>query len=270
MKTLKYLIFFIFVLLFAYDAYSQNVITKPTPDKKTTPNTQTSPANKFTLKICPNLKCRLKIDGIDNGIVETDGVKKVYLNKGTFLITAISTENPLDKISEEYNVSEVNVQKLYKIDLLSERNKRIAQEQAAKQTAKADSIAKVEAQQVLIRKAKADSIAKEEFIALLNKIGTNMIFVQGGTFTMGCTDEQGSDCPVYEKPSHSVTLNNFYISKYEVTQKQWKAIMGINPSSFTGCDDCPVESVSWDDVQEFITKLNKLTGKVYRLPTEAE
>ena len=96
-----------------------------------------------------------------------------------------------------------------------------------------------------------------------------MVFVQGGTFTMGCTSEQGSDCFEDEKLAHQVTLSDFYIGKYEVTQAQWRAVMGTNPSYFTG-DNLPVEQVSWNDVQEFITKLNSLTGKRYRLPTEAE
>ena len=100
---------------------------------------------------------------------------------------------------------------------------------------------------------------------------TEMVFVQGGTFTMGCTDEQGSDCDDNEKPAHQVTLSDYYIGKYEVTQGLWKKVMGSNPSYFNNCgDDCPVERVSWDDCQEFISKLNQLTGKHYRLPTEAE
>jgi formylglycine-generating enzyme required for sulfatase activity len=94
----------------------------------------------------------------------------------------------------------------------------------------------------------------------------DMVLVKGGTFTMGC---KGSKCTKEEKPQHSVTVGDFYIGKYEVTQKQWVQVMGRNPSIFNG-DDLPVEKVSWNDVQEFIGKLNALTGKNYRLPTEAE
>lgn len=97
-----------------------------------------------------------------------------------------------------------------------------------------------------------------------------MVFVEGGTFIMGCTAEQGKYCEDNEKPPHKVTLNSYYIGQYEVTQAQWKAIMGNNPSSFKDCDDCPVEQVSWDDIQIFLQKLNEKTGKKYRLPTEAE
>lgn len=93
----------------------------------------------------------------------------------------------------------------------------------------------------------------------------DMVLVKGGTFLMGCNDDHNN-----EEPVHSVNLNDFYIGKYEVTQKQWRDVMRINPSSFFGCDDCPVEEVNWNDVQKFIIKLNQKNGKNYRLPTEAE
>jgi formylglycine-generating enzyme required for sulfatase activity len=97
-----------------------------------------------------------------------------------------------------------------------------------------------------------------------------MVRVEGGTFTMGCISEQGGDCYDSEKPTHQVTVSGFQMGKYEVTQAQWRVVMGNNPSHFSGCDDCPVENVSWNDVQAYISKLNQQTGKKYRLPTEAE
>jgi len=84
---------------------------------------------------------------------------------------------------------------------------------------------------------------------------------------MGCTD---GDCAERELPTREVKLSSFKIAKYPVTQKQWKIVMRTNPSYYQGSDDLPVEYVSWNDVQTFITKLNALTGKNYRLPTEAE
>jgi formylglycine-generating enzyme required for sulfatase activity len=89
---------------------------------------------------------------------------------------------------------------------------------------------------------------------------------------MGCTGEQRGDCYDWEKPSHQVTVSDFYIGKYEVTQKEWREVMGSDPQElrFKGCDNCPVERVSWEDIQQFLAKLNAKTGKVYRLPTEAE
>ncbi len=106
--------------------------------------------------------------------------------------------------------------------------------------------------------------------AVLDRLVSNMVYVEGGTFTMGATSEQGSDADSDEKPAHSVTLSSYYIGKYEVTQAEWKAVMGSNPSNFTGDDNLPVECVSWNDCQEFIKKLNAKTGLKFRLPTEAE
>ena len=113
-----------------------------------------------------------------------------------------------------------------------------------------------------------------------------MVYVEGGTFTMGATSEQGSDAYSDEKPAHSVTLSSYYIGQTEVTQELWEAVMGENPSWFNGYGNSkydsshsenygtnlnrPVEYVSWDDCQEFIRKLNQKTGKNFRLPTEAE
>ena len=107
-------------------------------------------------------------------------------------------------------------------------------------------------------------------ILFLKKKG--FIKVSGGTFTMGCTSEQGDDCFDSEKPSHQVTVSTFYMGKYEVTQKLWREVMGSDPEelNFKGCDNCPVERVSWNDIQDFIAKLNEKTGKTFRLPTEAE
>ena len=105
----------------------------------------------------------------------------------------------------------------------------------------------------------------ESAVAQNDPLNHEMVFVEGGTFQMGSSSGDSD-----EKPVHTVTLSSFNIGKYEVTQAQWKAVMGSNPSYFKDCDQCPVEQVSWNDVQDFIRKLNAQTGKNYRLPTEAE
>ena len=102
----------------------------------------------------------------------------------------------------------------------------------------------------------------------VNGVTFEMITIKGGTFTMGCTSEW-SDCWENEMPTHSVSLSDFYIGKFEVTQELWQAVMGNNPSYFKG-NNLPVEQVSWNDAQEFIKKLNQQTGQNFRLPTEAE
>lgn len=93
-----------------------------------------------------------------------------------------------------------------------------------------------------------------------------MVYVEGGTFMMGSDDEEAWR---WDKPVHQVTLSDYYIGQTEVTQSLWTAVMGSNPSSFKG-DNLPVEMVSWNDCQEFIGKLNQITGENFSLPTEAQ
>ena len=97
-----------------------------------------------------------------------------------------------------------------------------------------------------------------------------MVYVEGGTFRMGATEEQGEDAEGWEKPVHRVTLSSYLIGKHEVTQGLWEEVMGSNPSYNKQGGDYPVENVSWFDCQEFVKKLNARTGMKFRLPTEAE
>ena len=103
----------------------------------------------------------------------------------------------------------------------------------------------------------------------VNGVSFTMIAVKGGTFQMGATAEHADYANSDEKPVHSVTLSDYYIGETEVTQELWVAVMGSNPSFYTG-NKCPVEEVSWNDCQTFITKLNALTGENFKLPTEAQ
>ena len=98
----------------------------------------------------------------------------------------------------------------------------------------------------------------------VNGLNLKMIFVRGGTFAIGSNDGQDD-----ERPVHTVKLDSYHIGETEITQAQWQAIMGSNPSSYKG-DNRPVECVSWNDAQEFCKKLSALTGKKYVLPTEAQ
>ena len=100
-------------------------------------------------------------------------------------------------------------------------------------------------------------------------VSFDMVYVEGGSFDMGATYEQVDNALDNEKPVHRVTLSGYYIGMYEVTQELWEAVMGSNPSYFKGAQN-PVESVSYNDCQEFISRLYSLTDKKFRLPTEAE
>lgn len=98
-----------------------------------------------------------------------------------------------------------------------------------------------------------------------------MRWVEGGSFTMGSNDGRGVDKQYdYTRPEHLVTVGGFYIGRHEVTQGVWRAVMGENPSRFTGNDSLPVEQVTWADAQRFVTLLSQMTGHRFRLPTEAE
>ena len=113
-----------------------------------------------------------------------------------------------------------------------------------------------------------------QLVQTRNSIGIEFTLIPSGSFQMGCSDGD-DDCLDDEIPQHKVTISNsFYMGKYEVTQGQWKRVMGNNPSYFQNCgENCPVEQVSWNDAQEFIKKLcelEKMSPCKYRLPTEAE
>ena len=135
-------------------------------------------------------------------------------------------------------------------------------------------------EETVVNVANKGSVTSEDKTFTVGGVTFKMIYVEGGTFTMGATSEQESDANKDEKPAHQVTLSGYYIGETVVTQALWKAVMGKrkilgmiktdnNPSSFKG-DDKPVECVSWNDCKMFISKLNSLTGKNFRMPTEAE
>lgn len=118
---------------------------------------------------------------------------------------------------------------------------------------------------ILISTANAQNRTDETIT--VNGVSFKMIYVEGGTFMMGAAENMRA--LDNERPAHQVTLSNYWIGQTEVTQELWQAVMGSNPSKTKG-NKFPVETVSWDDWQEFILRLNQLTGKNFRLPTEAE
>lgn len=146
------------------------------------------------------------------------------------------------------NLRQITAQ--FQQELEAEHKAKAAAEQqriAAQPKAEAERKAKEEAE----RKAKETAEQKKR---ILKNLQDNMVLVKGGTFFM---------------ENRPTTLTDYYINKYLVTQAEWVAVTGNNPSNFKG-DDRPVECVSWHDAQEFISKLNQLTGRAFRLPTEAQ
>lgn len=102
--------------------------------------------------------------------------------------------------------------------------------------------------------------------ALQNKLDNSMVHIQGGSFVMGSDSDKARN---REKPAHTISIDSFYLSKFELTQDIFQQVMGWN-NSYYPCDNCPVNNVSWLNMQVFISRLNQITGKTYRLPTEAE
>ena len=114
-----------------------------------------------------------------------------------------------------------------------------------------------------------ETVAETYETFTVDSVSFNMVFVKGGTFTMGATGEQSSEARENEKPSHQVTLSDFYIGETEVTQELYQTITGKNYSTFKG-KKYPATNLRYKDVQAFIEKLNQKTGQNFRLPTEAE
>lgn len=111
----------------------------------------------------------------------------------------------------------------------------------------------------------ASKIKEEAERIVINTLISNMVPVNGGSFVMG-----NNKAPAADEQEHLVTISGVQFGRYEVTQQQWEVMMGYNPSKNVGCANCPVESVSWEEVMKFIRKVNLASGKKFRLPTEAE
>ena len=115
-----------------------------------------------------------------------------------------------------------------------------------------------------------DAVIPRQYLNFnVNGVQFRMKYIEGGSFMMGAVgddDEAWGD----EKPAHKVTLDSYYIAETQVTQELWQAVVGGNPSHFKGDIYRPVETVSWDDCQEFIEKLSTITGRTFSLPTEAQ
>jgi formylglycine-generating enzyme len=231
----------ILLLLFAQNAYSQVLPTmtpvNPTDStglkKAKSKPVKSTPADKNTetIKFISDEECNILIDAENRGHLKPDALLKINLRKGQYLLQVVGL-NTADKISETLVVDETGTDRLYPINLKPITDTRVARG------------AEVQRQLDLRR--------------------LDLVLVQGGAFTMGSDNGEMS-----EKPGHAVAVNSFYISKYLVTQAQWQAVMGDNPSVIKG-DRCPVENISWNDALAYCQKLSQLTGKTYRLPTEAE
>lgn len=237
------------------------------------------------LKVQSNLDCVMYVDEEERANVQANKLAKVPLKPGEYILRFESTENAADNVEDEFNMPDRD--KLYKVDLLSQKQAREQKDHEEKERQECERRdreererwereARERAERERLEREKREKEERErqereargEFE--VNGVKFKMIYVEGGTFMMGATVEQRMDAWDAEKPVHEVSLDDYYIGETVVTQELWKAVMALNPSFPTGSDDLPVERVSWEDAQEFVAKLNRLTGRAFRLPTEAE
>ena len=227
-------------------------------------NSKTSNRNSGPkLKVLSNLDCVMYLDEEEVGKITADKLLKIPLSEGEYMLRFESAENPADYIAGEFNMPDKD--KVYSVDLLSKKQEREKKELKEKERLEQERLERERREKE--EKERKEREAQGEFE--VKGVKFKLVKVGGGTFTMGATTEQVSDAWEYEKPAHQVALSDYYIGETVVTQELWKAVMGNNPSNWKG-DKLPVEQVSWEEVQEFIKKLNQETGRIFRLPTEAE
>ena len=199
------------------------------------PNIGTAPNNSAKIEISSDADCRVLKGGREISQVQANSYNFIYLGPGNHRLVFQSVKYEDIEHKEIYRVMDEKLpyEDFIEVELLP-----------------------------LIEKQK-----EQRFTA--NGVTFKMIAVQGGTYTMGAADNdpEAYDC---EKPAHKETVSDFMIGETPVTQELWQAVMGANPSYFEGDMQRPVDSVSWNDCQTFIRKLNQLTGQNFRLPSEAE
>lgn len=208
------------------------------------------PADTTTVDVlfATNEDCILYVSQEFTGTVLKSTHKYVRLAPGTYIYKAKS-QKTLDELKDSFVVTANGFNEVF-IDMLWLVDKKQKEREKA--------------QNKLPGKGSAADI-EEVQAALVDNILSNMIFIEGGNFIMG-----NNKAPTSDEAEHPVTINNVFVSRYEVTQEEWLQVMGYNSSVNQGCASCPVENVSWEEVMKFIRKLNIMSGKKFRLPTEAE
>ena len=262
----------------------------------------TNPTDQAIIKIKTDADCILTEGGETMASLQAGEYNKIHLSPvGIYDFRFTSKEDPSCFVEMEYELTQIPYRGLIKVELQhlieEQKNKAAEAERKAREEQERQAC---EEQERLYREAerkrqeeqrRSEEAERErqrreqerreweeqerqrrEGVQVFNVHGVafKMVRVAGGTFQMGATSEQGKDFFDDRKPVHFVTLSDYYIGQTQVTQELWQAVMGSNPSYFKGDNQRPVEKVSWDDCQEFIEKLNQLTGKSFRLPTEAE
>lgn len=212
-----------------------------------------------------NEDCDLYINDEWKGLVSKQDFLYLKMAPGLYTYRAKSKATG-DELKERFSVlpekqNEVFMDLLYTIDEKAELKRLAAARAAATQPA----ITQPKMQANATAKPTTSLSNKEKEQSTVRSIVANMVLVSKGNFVMG-----NNRAPSADEVEHPVTVSPFYFSKYEVTQEQWEAIMGGNPSVHQQCGTCPVENVTWEEATRFTLKLSAISDKKFRLPTEAE
>ncbi len=266
----KRFLIFSFCLFFFYSGWGQtkpaNKAGKGTKKTVVTNNPGTPSQRLINVLFATNEACELSINDEPKGEVEKTAFSYLKLAPGTYTYKAKSKAT-LDELTETFTVAEGATNEVF-IDLLwvvdEKKAERATMLNASTEPLRTPLITNQKPEEFRPRKDTAikniDTIA-----AAINFFLSNMVYVKEGMFMMG-----NNYSPLPEEAERTVTVNPFYFNKFEVTQHQWQIVMGYNPSLNKDCPYCPVENVSWEEVMKFVEKLNSISGRKFRLPTEAE
>ena len=211
-----------------------------------------------TVLFATNNDCNLSIYGEYNGSVSKTEHLRIQLLPGVYTFKAVSKTGP-EELEKSFTVKPAGANEVF-IDLLYIANQNLLQESEKKQVQRP-----VPPNKRTVIEQEPNIKISNEPAAVLENMLENMVPINGGSFIMG-----NNKAPSEDEAEHTVTVKSVWFSMYEVTQGQWQTIMGNNPSINKGCNTCPVENVSWEEVMEFIKKINALSNKKFRLPSEAE
>ena len=248
---------------------AKSTVKKPKP---TAPAQAAPPKTYYAyLLVSTDLDVHINVNGERSYTVkQLDDATKIGLDAGDNILSITPLDGGLDGYKTTMNADKPG-NKVFPIDLQAKREAAKMQkvEAAKMQKVESDRRAEENRRKEEALKVEADRIAALPAI-LTDPLAGAFLLVKGGSFTMGCLPDRDGECGS-DETTHQVSLSDYYIGETEVTQAQWRAVTGTNPSGFSGCDQCPVETVSWEDIQGFLTRLNSSSAGVrYRLPTEAE
>ena len=248
---------------------AKSTVKKPKP---TAPAQAAPPKTYYAyLLVSTDLDVHINVNGERSYTVkQLDDVTKIGLDAGDNILSITPLDGGLDGYKTTMNADKPG-NKVFPIDLQAKREAAKMQkvEAAKMQKVESDRRAEENRRKEEALKVEADRIAALPAI-LTDPLAGAFLLVKGGSFTMGCLPDRDGECQS-DETTHQVSLSDYYIGETEVTQAQWRAVTGNNPSGFSGCDQCPVETGSWKDIQGFLTRLNSSSAGVrYRLPTEAE